>query len=75
MAKTSESPGSGVRTVDRLPNISPVPAAEDTVSAKNRPEITAEDENGPKVIAALLDAEPTLPVVVIAAANPAVCRT
>ena len=72
-ALTKLSPASGVRGVANGPNQSMVPAPDDTVSARKRPEITAEDENGPKVIAALFEAEPE-PDGVAAAPIDADCR-
>ena len=72
MASASESPGSSGRTVFKFPNNNPVPAPDDTGSARNIPEIAADEET--KVIGTELDAEPTLPIVVTAAANSADCR-
>jgi hypothetical protein len=70
-AITNESPGNTVRAVSNVPYSRNVPELIDAVSQMPKPWIAAEDENGPNVMATLLDA---LPAGEFAAPNCPDCR-
>ena len=57
-ATTRVSPGRTVLAVNSVPYQSSLPEKIDTVSYSSRPWIAFEEENGPNVMPAVLDAEP-----------------